>query len=229
MPYYFGVHDPGWDDLDNPPHVKSFHYLPPPEFGGSPDPVHFSDTPPAPQASTPDPIPPQRTLWDRLLGRRRISKLPAWEARKQEEMRRLTLSLALNVAALRQIDVTHVYGRYDGGNDEGFAWLDHAVTRTGEKLSVDDLASRLVDTDLLENFVSMKLLLEGEEKLDRVARLRSIVSDGFAVDCAARLLGSGFGTGEYWLYGAFTVDTDRCTIVDDRNADPIVENIQLQT
>ena len=33
-------------------------------------------------------------------------------------------------------------------------------------------------------------------------------------------LGNGYGTREYSMYGAFVVDLDACTIVDDRNADP---------
>lgn len=228
MPYCFGELDPGWDDLeDNPPHVKSFYYLPPPDFGGEPDPVHFSDMPPPPRPATPDPVAPPQTFWDRLLGRRRVAPLRPWEQRRQEEMQRCRHGIALNTAALRQIGVARIYGRYDGGNDEGFAWLDHAVTGTGEKLSLDELATRLAETDLLERLLAVKLAFVRDEDNDRVAIMRSIAGDGFSVDCAMLLLGNGFGTGAYWLYGAFTVDIDRCTIVDDRNAEPIVENIQL--
>ena len=39
------------------------------------------------------------------------------------------------------LDVVRIYGRYDGGNDEGFAWLDHAITRDGRKLSRDDISA----------------------------------------------------------------------------------------
>jgi hypothetical protein len=46
---------------------------------------------------------------------------------------------------------------------------------------------------------------------------------------ASMLLGEGFGTGEYSMYGAFTVDLETCAITDNRNADPIVENIQIAT
>jgi hypothetical protein len=44
---------------------------------------------------------------------------------------------------------------------------------------------------------------------------------------ASMLRGDGFGTGEYSMYGAFTVDLETCAIIDDRNADPIVENIRI--
>jgi hypothetical protein len=46
--------------------------------------------------------------------------------------------------------------------------------------------------------------------------------------CASRLLGRGYGTGPFWLYGAFTVDLDACTLVDDRNAGPVVQNIDIE-
>jgi hypothetical protein len=32
----------------------------------------------------------------------------------------------------------------------------------------------------------------------------------------------------FYLYGAFTVDLDACTIVDDRNATLVVENIEIE-
>lgn len=229
MPYHYGEGDPGWDELgDEAPRATSFRYLPPPDFGGSPEPTRFSDVPPAPRAATPDPVAPPQTFWDRLLGRRRFPPLRPWEERQEEEKHRCLHAIALATAALRQIEVSRLYGRYDGGNDEGFAWLDHAVARSGGRLSVDDLAARLADTDLLERLAAEKLAFIREDITDRVEIVRSVISDGFAVDCAVLLLGSGFGTGPYWLYGAFTVDLDACTITDDRNAEPIAENIQLQ-
>jgi hypothetical protein len=37
---------------------------------------------------------------------------------------------------------------------------------------------------------------------------------------AALLMGDGFGTGDYSMYGAFMVDLDAHTVTDDRVADP---------
>jgi hypothetical protein len=31
------------------------------------------------------------------------------------------------------------------------------------------------------------------------------------------------------MYGAFTVDLEACTITDDRNAGPVVQNIKIAT
>ena len=44
---------------------------------------------------------------------------------------------------------------------------------------------------------------------------------------ASLLLGESYGTGEYSMYGAFVVDLDKCTITDDPNADPVVQNIDI--
>ena len=41
------------------------------------------------------------------------------------------------------------------------------------------------------------------------------------------LLGVSYGTGEYSMYGAFTVDLATCTITDDRETDPVVQNIRI--
>jgi hypothetical protein len=35
-------------------------------------------------------------------------------------------------------------------------------------------------------------------------------------------------TRPFYLYGAFTVDLDARTIVDDRNAAPVVENMEIE-
>jgi hypothetical protein len=50
-----------------------------------------------------------------------------------------------------------------------------------------------------------------------------------STEWASLLLGQSFGTGEYLMYGAFTVDLESCTITDDPNADPVVSNIEIAT
>jgi hypothetical protein len=44
--------------------------------------------------------------------------------------------------ALKASGVAKVYCRYDGGNDEGFAWVDHAELGSGERLDTAALAKR---------------------------------------------------------------------------------------
>ena len=78
-----------------------------------------------------------------------------------------------------------------------------------------DLIDLMNLRDALQNEIDSFTLLQFE-------------ANALAIESAALLLGQGYGTGPYWLYGAFTIDLDACTILDDRQAEPIVENIQLE-
>jgi len=46
--------------------------------------------------------------------------------------------------ALKAAGVVKVYCQYDGGNDEGFAWVEHAELVTGERLDLIALGQRLI-------------------------------------------------------------------------------------
>jgi hypothetical protein len=260
MPFYhFHLDDDeDDDDLDEmsdveplTPRVAQFHYTPA-SFRRRP--VCFSDQPPPPRG-TPE---RRRSLLDRLL--RRGPRISSWErslrgaerrarrmgdaslaqsyaalrdARKQNEQewqRRGQQTLALVVPALRGIGVRYAYCRYDGGGDEGFAWLDHVVLGSGDWLTADQAAARLAETGAKPwpedgDATPTKL---GDRDGEAAAAWRDGALTPFADECASRLLGNGFGTGEHLLYGAFTVDLDACTIADDPNADPIVRNIQIE-
>lgn len=236
MPYCFAEGDPGWDDLDpdDPLSVTQFRYLPPPDMGGAPDPVRFSDTPPAdPPPAAPDQAAanPPPSFFDRLFGRvpaPRPKQVSAWEARQRQQALDSARWVAHLTQVLRAIGVRRAYCRYDGGNDEGFAWLDHMELKNGERLSAQQVADRLADTGLLERLREAKLI-QASGPGDDARELLMIARDAFAIETSVMLLGMAYGTGSYWLYGAFTVDLDACSIVDDRQARPIVENIDLQT
>jgi hypothetical protein len=232
MPYYFGEGDPGWDELDDgrSPHIAQFHYLPAPDFSGRPGPARFSDQVPPP-LPPPSPIPPGTpSLLDRLLGRRpRVSAAAArsrWEQQAREREHRGQHLLALAVEALRGIGARSAYCRYDGGNDEGFTWPIHVELRSGERLGPDEVATRLAQTDLIARPVGAEVGIGRGQAT--AAELRDSALFVLTDECAVRLLGQGFGTGPFYLYGAFTVDLDGCTIVDDRNAGPVVENIDIE-
>jgi hypothetical protein len=236
MPYCFGEDDPGWGERpdDAPLDPALFRYLPPPDLGGAPEPVTFDSEPPAPAAPLSVPPPPQPaprpSLLDRLLGRSArapAAPMPSYADREREQARMSQLWLSVVVPALSTAGVRSVYCRYDGGNDEGFAWLDHATTDTGERLDPAMLAKRLADTDLVARLEAAGLI--GSYALGEPAgEVEGIARDGIAIDFAVRLLGNGFGTGPYWLYGAFTADLAAGTITDDRRAEPVAENIALQ-
>jgi hypothetical protein len=132
---------------------------------------------------------------------------------------------ALVVSELRAIGARRAYGRYDGGNDEGFAWLDSVETQAG-RVDAAALAETLLAGPLLEKACPPGLLSRSD-RWSKQEQLRRFVLDRVCDEWASMLLGRGYGTGEYSMYGAFTVDLEACTITDDREADPVVQNIEI--
>ena len=237
MPFVFDQTQIVWPDDDSdlpPPRADQFVYLPPPDFGGEREPVHFSldvpPEPPTPALITPVMKPP--SLWDRLRGRRyptaqitRAARAGATARAAREVFTRQRL-IAVAVPALRELGVQRLYCRYDGGNDEGFAWLDSAALREGTRIDADALAQRLTEQKFLDRLVDHGVMkrVDGASERDQVA---SFVRDWLCTEWATLLLGRGFGTGEYVMYGAFAVDLDRCTVIDDPKADPVTSNVEI--
>ncbi|WP_284421412.1 MULTISPECIES: hypothetical protein [unclassified Bradyrhizobium] len=250
MPFIFDQTEIEWpeDDSEPPaPRVKDFVYLPSPEFTGIKEPVRFSPDPPAevaepgpPAASEPiaTAAPARRSLLDRLFRRAPRSESPQpdrstlEERRRRDQLerdRRRQLLLSTMVPALRAAGAKRAYCRYDGGNDEGFSWLDHYVGDNGDRLDLDLLAVRLWDAGLHGQLRAAGYGSHLTETLKKpqVLELKNFLSSWLTDEWATLLLGRGFGTGEYTMYGAFWVDLETCTISDDRNADPVVENITI--
>jgi hypothetical protein len=246
MPFVYDQTEVEWPEDDSdlpPPRADQFVYLPPPEFGGAREPVHFSVVsiaaaaelrqpegrqPQAPTAS------PGRSLWDRLMGRPRASDPPQPRSSYEEERRRREkaheqrrqLFLAIAIPELREIGARRAYCRYDGGNDEGFAWLDSIEMQDGARIAPAELTRQLRKGQLLDKLYAADVM----RRLDGVSdqqQLDDFIRDWLCTEWAVMLLGNGFGTGEYSMYGAFTVDLDACTIIDDPNADPIVQQIEI--
>jgi hypothetical protein len=227
-----------------PPSVDQFVYIPAPEFGGARDPVEFSVPPftglvepseppqPAPPPpAAPAPQPQRQSLLGCLLGRRPPVRVTATlsfspsasrqDSQRRREQRREQLFAAM-VPALKEIGVRRVYCRYDGGNDEGFAWLESLEMRDGARIDGD--ARRGVEAQAVlhaANFV------KGSGAVTDEAFLANLGCGRLCDEWATMLLGDSFGTGEYSMYGAFTVDLDACTITDDASADPVVQNITI--
>jgi hypothetical protein len=257
--YFPDSDDDDEDDVDvlsavqrPPPKVSQFHYTPA-SFRRRP--VRFSDRPPAPPGAAAR----RPSQLDRLL--LRAPRRPSWElglrraerrarrmgdvslaqsyaglrvARTQDEQawqRRGQQTLALAVAALRGIGARSAYCRYDGGNDEGFAWLDHVVHGSGDRLPAEGAAARLAGTGA-EPWPEDSDAPPHEPCAEGARNPASLWRDGlltsFACECARRLLGSNYGLGPTLLYGAFTVDLEACTIADDPGATPVVRTIQIE-
>jgi hypothetical protein len=124
--------------------------------------------------------------------------------------------------ALKASGIAKVYCRYDGGNDEGFAWVDHAELGTGERLNTAALATRLI-----ANFVSVPKRMPWQKGWSDEQVVLVMLDFPLAVNWAAALLGSSFGTGAS-MYGAFVADLVEETITDDPKANLVVRNIAIE-
>ena len=120
---------------------------------------------------------------------------------------------------LRELGATAVRVQYDGGCDEGFAYLASAETAEGE-LSIDDLIARWSDGgEANELPAPTRFVLLQSETTSGVDRLRW-AADEFADALAQRFLGQGYGTGEYEMFGEFVADLRTGTFTDLRDAAP---------
>lgn len=218
MPYIYDMTKYEWDESnEGDPLVlpaEQFEYLTVPAYSGSRKPVYFDE--PAPQ----QPVQPSRSggsFFDRILGRK-----PAEEDYRAQYRQKSTAILSVIIAALRAEGVRTAYLRYDGGNDEGFAWLDHVVLTSGEVIDCDGLADRLIAAG-----VGQKLEETGQA-FDRETgerhEMKNVLSDWVATGWAAKLLGEGFGTGEYYMYGACKVDLETRLIEDDPAAAAVIQS-----
>jgi len=233
VPYVFDFEKINWpedEDADPPPpRIDQFEYLPPPQFSGAKEPARYT-LPERPKPPKRD----KRSLRDRVLARFGLggsrdakASSSAWH----EEIRRQKDALmALMVPELRELGVARLYCRYDGGNDEGFAWFDHAEMADGGKLDGPELGERLRAIGLRAKLEAADI--ERDVHIftmdDQPAETRLHVSlDLLAGEWAAELLGRGYGTGEFTMYGAFVIDLETLLIVDDPDAIPVVENIEI--
>jgi hypothetical protein len=119
---------------------------------------------------------------------------------------------------LRGAGATGFRVRYDGGYDEGFAQPD--VLLFGEQArTVGEIARELATPELIAR------ILKAADP-NHTARMAGVgvgdqmqgALDELAGELAVTLLGSGFGTGEGELYGAFVADLNSGDLVDDPHA-----------
>lgn len=202
MPFVYDETEIKWPDDGSeppPPRPDQFVYLAPPEFGGAREPVRFSIVPPGAATDAGD----------------------RWKKLAQQ-------NLAIMVSALREIGGWRAYCRYDGGHDEGFAWLDSIELRDGARIDTDEVVQQLCDIQVLDRLRAADLFNSSEGVSDQ-EQLSNHILHWLCNDWAGMLLGGSYGTGEYSMFGAFTVDLAACTIADDPHADPVVENITIAT
>jgi hypothetical protein len=212
-----------------PPRADQFVYMTAAEYLGQPATGNFSIQPPPPL--------PVLSMLDRVRGFIGLSGSPRdqnqWleeSMRKQleHEQRSRQLLFSITVPALRDLGARRVYCRVDGGNDEGFSWLDQYETREGNRLDVEALATQLHEKgfyDKLEG-AGFKHHTRASTDASKKSALKDVIVARLVNEWAWVLLGS-FGGGEYLMYGAFTVDLEECTVTDDPRAVPLVQHITI--
>ena len=110
---------------------------------------------------------------------------------------------------------------YDGGSDEGFAMLGTCSTAAGEVLTRADLARHPAFTSAVEDFVKalpVPFALASQPRPSTADLVADMLEFELPVTIASTLLGRGYGTGEYLLYGRALIDLEAMTITDDRDA-----------
>lgn len=214
-----------YEDDDRDPFLaapEAFHYLPPPAFGGPPGPVYVKVKSPTDQAeplASPTIKAAKPTLLQRIFGAKpSASSAAEREAESAEFDRRQEAAAAEAAEALAGLGAVRVICRYDGGNDEGFAWFDHCKMKDGSTLDADGAARALENTSAARS-------LRGDRSRHSI---RELLDDLVATCWAVKLLGCGFGTGEFVMFGAFSVDLQSGLVADDPNPDPIVSNIRFK-
>lgn len=225
MPFVFDMSEQEYDEENDKfvtPTPDQFVYLAPPKFGGAHEPVDISHY----LASRNAQPPAKKSLGfietlKNILGNSNASTHPNWRPPETPVSR-------VVIPALVEVGIRRIYCRYDGGQDEGFAWLDFAELDGGNRLSQDNVLELLTGTGLTEDLVNGEFVREPATIApDKI--LENIIRYWVCDEWASWLLGRGFGTGEYTMYGAFLVDLENGTIVDDDRAEPIVENIEIDT
>jgi hypothetical protein len=187
--------------FDVPP--EAFQYLPPPEFGGPRGVVRVA-------VSAEQTAKPQSPLGlFAMFGRKKPNSQDEWNAKVDNCAAQLAEEM-VKLGAVRACI------RYDGGNDEGFAWFEHCVLQDGSTRSVEEIARDL-----------------GAAGVKRPADVytggdfRNFLEDVIADAWSWRLLGYGWGAGPFVLYGACYVDLKTGVITDDPNPPPTVRNIRF--
>lgn len=191
-----------YEDEDFDPFLASpeaFQYLPPPEFGGPQGEVRVAVRPE--QVGT---IKNGPSFLDQFK-------------RNDPSLAESERSAATVARALAKLGAVKAYIRYDGGNDEGFAWFSHCEMRDGTTLDADAVG-RMIDASSITPPSGFYPRMSMGQLLEEVV----------AQSWAATLLGEGFGTGEYVMYGGFSVDLATGVVTDDMNPAPIVRNIQFE-
>jgi hypothetical protein len=158
---------------------------------------------------------------DAVGGERPTEDFVYQEAEAKLEFKKLGEGARLILEALRGAGATAFRVRYDGGFDEGFSHAD-AVLFGARQASADEaLRKVLSDATLisaLREAMKKQPWSAGRAETEPDAGVLRDALDELAHEIASTLLGDGFGTGEYQLYGALSADLKTGEITDDAKA-----------
>jgi hypothetical protein len=226
MPFVHSEEDVEWpedapDDYEPPePKLEDFQYLPPPEFGGATEPVRFSISGDPKQAKHRNRA-PKLPLGLRILmwvlrqvlpgSKDLMAQLKQQEQQMAEHRAKLFATL---IPALQEAGAQKLVCVYDGGNDEGFAWFGHVETASG-RLNLKETVQAVQAMNIEDELCEADLI---RTDADLEEELKELLNYTLPEEVACLLLGFGFGTGAYTMYGAFTVDLEQCTITDNPDA-----------
>lgn len=220
MPYFCDEEEiefpEGEEDEPFTPELKDFVYLPPPEFSGVKEPVRFGDQLGETDSDETSGTRPGKGWLSWLFGGR--TPLGSLDNYEQEAIKRGNKLFAIMVPALRTTGGVSVRCEYDGGNDEGFCWFESLRT-ADERLDLQSVVKRLDADAIVRQLLRQGLVHSNpDQPITSTARLTDVLQNWMPEQWATLLLGYGFGTGQYSMYGAFTVDLLKCTITDDHDA-----------
>ena len=245
MPFVYDFESIEWpedadDDFWPEPTPDEYQYLKPEAFGGTACPVSFI-VPTQLQAATADgskPTGAQRGLFSRMLravaGRTKTGRaavqiadlMASMRGQSAEQVRQRDNLFCVAVPFLKQIG-RQVVCSYDGGNDEGWAWFRSLKTADGSRDKAQLLAA-LSQTGLVAALRTAGLLYESDRHPRTDEQHLEELLERLAEEWGVMLLGNGFGTGPFQMYGAFTVDLEKLTIEDDpQAATPMGGNIRF--
>jgi hypothetical protein len=125
--------------------------------------------------------------------------------------------------AMRVAGATGFRVRYDGGYDEGFAHPEPLLFGQEARATPEvlrEVATAELATHIREAAGRESIWGNATEMYAAAtpAEAATYALDELAGELATILLGSGFGTGECELYGAFLADFETGNLVDDPNA-----------
>jgi hypothetical protein len=155
-------------------------------------------------------------------------------AEAQFDFRELKGLAALMFQMLTEQAVTKIRVTYDGGYDEGFAHFDGAWIGD-EAQATDSMLLRLAEVGAKPRILEAikkpgsTNWYNAEQLFSAAAPERAVhfAMDDLAHPLAEKLVGRGYGTGEYQLYGAFTADLRTGRLLDDPAA-KMPPNMELE-